>query len=84
MMRRWLEAAESRYLELMQTSKVARAQFCNAYSIQLAGVLRRLKVIVSGLPEQECRLPGEISERDNLFFREMAVVVVHLHQHGIS
>src|SRR5215472_6858651 len=45
---------------------------------------RRLKVLVAGLPEQECELPREVLERHDLLFREVAVIVVDLQQHRLS
>jgi hypothetical protein len=39
-----------------------------------------LEVFVSRLPKEECDLAREVFEGDNLLLREMAVVVVHLHQ----
>src|SRR2546428_11667999 len=46
--------------------------------------LRGLEVFVTRLPKEECRLAREILEGDNLLLREVAVVIVHLHQNGIS
>ena len=45
---------------------------------------QRLKILVPRLPEHEGELSREILEGDDLLFREVSVVIVDLHQHGLA
>jgi hypothetical protein len=43
-----------------------------------------LEVLMTGLPEQESILSGEIFEGDDFFLREVAAVIVDLQQDGLA
>src|SRR5580692_1096260 len=44
----------------------------------------RLKILMAGLPEQECELARKVPERHNFLFSEVAVVVVDFQQDRLA